>query len=208
MGTTRTPTLRARGASSQSASIPPARTRSCAAMGARSRSVDRSLTDAQRSRLVSSECTQLVELRVLGATGSSAEGALGGGPEPDEHADFRSSVIPGRRAFRPKGLFVVDGGSQCTEGPSYALGSVTSCWEAGVLLRGRCSSARRTRPWRSLALFWCSLSVPFGDPAQQERPSPFLVRASGLREYLVGVTGFEPAASSSRTGDHSALPCR
>src|SRR5450759_3893376 len=24
----------------------------------------------------------------------------------------------------------------------------------------------------------------------------------------VGVTGFEPAASSSRTGDHSALPCR
>ena len=45
----------------------------------------------------------------------------------------------------------------------------------------------------------CSLSVPFGGPAQQERPSPFLVRASGLREYLVGVTGFEPAASSSRT---------
>ena len=44
-----------------------------------------------------------------------------------------------------------------------------------------------------------SLSVPFGDPAQQERPPPFLVRASGLREYLVGVTGFEPAASSSRT---------
>jgi hypothetical protein len=26
-------------------------------------------------------------------------------------------------------------------------------------------------------------------------------------ETLVGVTGFEPAASSSRTGDHSALPC-
>src|ERR1035437_5304670 len=24
---------------------------------------------------------------------------------------------------------------------------------------------------------------------------------------LVGVTGFEPAASSSRTGDHSSLPC-
>jgi hypothetical protein len=24
---------------------------------------------------------------------------------------------------------------------------------------------------------------------------------------LVGVTGFEPAASSSRTGDHRALPC-
>ena len=31
-----------------------------------------------------------------------------------------------------------------------------------------------------------SLSVPFGDPAQQERPSPFLVRASGLREYWSG----------------------
>jgi len=31
-----------------------------------------------------------------------------------------------------------------------------------------------------------SLSVPFGDPAQQERPSPFLARASGLREYWSG----------------------
>ena len=31
-----------------------------------------------------------------------------------------------------------------------------------------------------------SLSVPFGGPAQQERPSPFLVRAFGLREHRSG----------------------
>jgi len=31
-----------------------------------------------------------------------------------------------------------------------------------------------------------SLSVPFGGPAQQERPSPFLMRASDLREYRSG----------------------
>ena len=35
----------------------------------------RSLTDAQRSRPVASERTQLVELRALGSTGSSDEGA-------------------------------------------------------------------------------------------------------------------------------------
>ena len=57
----------------------------------------RSLTDAQRSRPVASERTQLVELRALGSTGSSDEGALGDGPEPDELADFGSAVIPGRR---------------------------------------------------------------------------------------------------------------
>ena len=72
----------------------------------------RSLTDAQRSRPVASERTQLVELRALGSTGSSDEGALGDGPEPDELADFGSAVIPGRRTSRPKGLFVADGGSQ------------------------------------------------------------------------------------------------
>jgi hypothetical protein len=51
----------------------------------------------------------LVELRALGSTGSSAEGALGDGPEPDELADFGSAVIPVRRTSLPEGLFVADG---------------------------------------------------------------------------------------------------
>jgi len=95
-------------------------------------------------------------LRALGSTGSSAEGALGDGPEPDELADFGSAVIPGRRTFRPKGLFVADGGSQCPEGPCCAAGSATSCGEAG------CSSARRSRPRLSLGfprVPFCSLEA-------------------------------------------------
>jgi hypothetical protein len=150
-----------------------------------------SLTDPQRSRPVSTECTQLVELRPLGSTGSSAEGALGDGPEPDELADFGSAVIPGRRTSRPKSFFVADGGSQCPEGRCCAAGSARSCGEAG------CSSARRSRvrlPWGSLAFLEASVEIAgrwdiartCGIPAGQ-RPVA-----------LVGVTGFEPAASSSR----------
>ena len=109
-----------------------------------------------RSQPVSSERTQLVELRALGSTGSSAEGALGDGPEPDELADFGSAVIPGRRTSRPKGLFVADGGSQCPEGLCSAAGFATSCWEA------LCSSVRRSRPRLSF-LFprvpFCSLEA-------------------------------------------------
>jgi hypothetical protein len=33
------------------------------------------------------------------------------------------------------------------------------------------------------------------------------IRAGQRPAALVGVTGFEPAASSSRMGDHSSLPC-
>jgi hypothetical protein len=58
----------------------------------------------------------VVELRALGSTGSSPEGALADGPEPGELADFGSAVIPGRRTSCRKVLFVVDGGSQCPEG--------------------------------------------------------------------------------------------
>src|SRR5664279_4347013 len=82
--------------------------------------------------------------------------ALGVGPEPDELADFGSAVIAGRRTSRPRGLFVVDGGSQCPEGPSCAVGFAISCWEAG------CSSACRSRPRLSF-LFprvpFCSLEA-------------------------------------------------
>ena len=41
----------------------------------------------------------------------------------------------------------------------------------------------------ALAFPGLSLTFPqrsFGDPAQQERPSPFLVRAFGLREHRSG----------------------
>jgi hypothetical protein len=168
------------------------------------RPVARSLTDAQRSRLVSSERTQLVELRALGSTGSSAEGALGDGPEPDELVDFGSAVIPGRRTSRPKGLFVADGGSQCPEGHCCAVGSVTSCGEAG------CSSARRRRPGLSLGfprVPFCSLRLLSRLLGGGTSRAGCGVPAGQRPVALVGVTGFEPAASSSRTGDHSALPC-
>ena len=100
-------------------------------------------------------------------------GALGDGPEPDEFADFGSAVIPGRRAFRPSGLFVVDGGSQCPEGPCSAVGSARSCSKAG------CSSSRQTRPRLSF-LFphvpFCSLEASVAivgewDTARRKRHS-------------------------------------
>src|SRR5665647_1168193 len=57
--------------------------------------------------------------------------ALVDGPEPDEFADFGSALLPGGRAFRPGGLFVADGGSECPEGRCCAVGSafpgVPSC---------------------------------------------------------------------------------
>ena len=95
---------------------------------------DGSLTDAQRSRPVSSERTQLVELRALGSTGSSAGGALGEGPEPDELADFGSVVIPGRRTSRPRGLFVADGGSHALKDPAVPCGLLRRAGRLGVLL--------------------------------------------------------------------------
>ena len=155
-----------------------------------------SLTDAQRSRLVSSERTQLVELRPLGSTGSSAEGALGDGPEPDELADFGSALLPGLRAFRPSGLFVADGGSECIEGPCCDAGSATSCGEAG------CSSACRSRPRLSLGFPRVPLLFLRGvcwGPGVERRPPKCGVYAGQRPAALVGVTGFEPAASSSRT---------
>jgi len=115
----------------------------------------------------------MVELRALGSTGSSVEGALGDGPEPDEFADFGSAVIPGRRTSRPKVLFVVDGGSQCPEGPCSAVGFAASCLEAG------CSSARRSRPRLSFLVPrvpFCSLEASVAiagewDAARREQHS-------------------------------------
>jgi hypothetical protein len=115
------------------------------------------------SQPVSSERTQFVELRALGSTGSSAEGAIVDRPEPDELADFGSAVIPGRRTSRPRGLFVVDGGSQCPGGPSCAAGFAISCWEVG------CSSVRRSWPRLSF-LFprvpFCSLEASVATPGR------------------------------------------
>jgi hypothetical protein len=177
----------------------------------------RSLTDAQRSRPVSSERTQLVELRALGSIGSSAEGALSDGPEPDEFADFGSALLTDRRAFRPSGLFVADGGSECRVGPCCAAGSARSRGRPGVLLPVEVGPGF---PWGSLVfprVPSCSLvfpRVPYlflrgvcWGAGVERRPPKRGIRAGQRPAALVGVTGFEPAASSSRTGDHSALPC-
>ena len=140
LGTGRRPRPRARRDGTQRKGTMTGRTESRTSV-----SVDRSLTDDQRSRPASSsEHTHLAELRALGSTGSSSGVALADGPEPDELADFGSALVPGRRSSRPNGLFVADGGSQCPEGPYCAAGSATSCGEAG------CSSARRRRPRLSL----------------------------------------------------------
>jgi hypothetical protein len=42
---------------------------------------------------------------------------------------------------------------------------------------------------------------------RQSEDPPRMEQGLSPAETLVGVTGFEPAASSSRTGDHSSLPC-
>jgi len=154
LGTGRRPRPRARRDGTQRKGTMTGRTESRTSV-----SVDRSLTDDQRSRPASpSEHTHLAELRALGSTGSSSGVALADGPEPDELADFGSALVPGRRSSRPNGLFVADGGSQCPEGPYCAAGSATSCWEAG------CSSTRRSRPRFSLGfprVPFCSLEASF-----------------------------------------------
>jgi len=77
-------------------------------------------------------------------------------------------------------------------------------------------SRRAGRP-----VFFClansALAFPGHSPAFPQRSfwgpraarEALTISGAGLRPagILVGVTGFEPAASSSRTGDHSALPC-
>jgi hypothetical protein len=117
-------------------------------------SADRSLTDAQRSRLCPSERTRLVELRSLGSTGSSAEGALGDGPEPDEHADFGSAVIPagGRPARKASSLRTED--HSALKDPAVPRG-----------LLPRAGSLVFLWPVEGGPGFpWGSLSVPLGTP--------------------------------------------
>ena len=132
-------------------------------------------------------------------------GALVDGPEPDEFADFGSVLLPGRRAFRPSGLFVADGGSECPEGPCCAVGFARSCWEAG------CSSAWRSRPRLSLGFprvpFLFLRGVCLGAGVER-RPPKRGVYAGQRAVALVGVTGFEPAASSSRTTSEVAVKGR
>jgi hypothetical protein len=56
----------------------------------------------------------------------------------------------------------------------------------------------------------CSFLVPSGvcwGPGVGRRPPKCGVYTGQRPVALVGVTGFEPAASSSRTGDHSSLTC-
>ena len=146
----------------------------------------------------------LAELRARGSTGSSCGVGLADGPEPDELADFGSALVPGRRTSRPRGLFVVDGGSQCPEGPFCAAGSTASCWEAGVLLSVEVGPGF---PFCSL-MFLFVPSRPLSRGLGGGTPRAGNGIPAGQRPAgMVGVTGFEPAASSSRTGDHSSLPC-
>jgi hypothetical protein len=114
---------------------------------------------------------KIVELRALGSTGSPADGRSCDGPAPGELADFGSALLPGRWAFQPSGLFVVDGGSQCPRGPCCAVGSSASCWEAGVLLPVEVGP---DFPWSSLVFLFCSLADVFrlhlggGSPTHNE----------------------------------------
>jgi len=88
---------------------------------------------------------KVVELRALRSTGSSAEGALGEVPEPDELVDFGSAVIPGpgdvpiERPLRCGRRITASWRTLCC-----APRSAISCGEAG------CSSACRSRPRLSL----------------------------------------------------------
>ena len=107
-----------------------------------------------------------------------------------------SVLAPGRRTSRPRGLFVVDGGSQCPEGPFCAAGSAASCWEAGVLLSVEVGPGF---PFCSL-MFLFVPSRPLSRLLEGGKPSAGNSIPAGQRPAgMVGVTGFEPAASSSRT---------
>ena len=87
-------------------------------------------------------------------------GALADGSEHDELADFGSALLPGLRAFRPGGLFVADGGSECRVGPCCDAGSARSC--------GRRLSRWLTRfaRWRvvfeiaSIDRMYCNVFIP------------------------------------------------
>ena len=127
-----------------------------------------------------------------------------GSPEPAGLCRAAGSLLRpvALRWFRPRGLFVADGGSACREGSCCASGSGVPCCEVW------CPSPCRSRPWLSLGfprvLFpsgvcWGGLEWNTG------RRSAAFPRQRTVP--LVGVTGFEPAASASRTGDHSSLPC-
>ena len=146
---------------------------------------------------MSSERTQLVELRALGSTGSSAEGALGDVPEPDELVDFGSAVIPGRR-------------TSPTERPLRCGRRITVPLRT-LLCRGVCYVVRGGGvfflpvevgpgfPWGSL-VFLLVPSRPLSRLLGGGTPRAGQGIPAGQRPVaLVGVTGFELAASSSRT---------
>jgi hypothetical protein len=116
-------------------------------------------------------------------------------PDPDELAPRRIGtgvLAPVRRTSRPRGLFVVEGGSQCPEGPFCAAGSAASCSGPVFFCPSKSAPA-------FLLLPSCS-SKPLSRLLEGGKPSLGNSIPAGQRPVgMVGVTGFEPAASSSRT---------
>jgi len=121
---------------------------------------------------------ELLHLRALGRMDLPPIGAFADGPEPDELTDFGSALLPGEWAFRPSGPFVADGDQS-------ALGVAAVPW--GLLSLGF--------P-RVPFLF---LSGVRRGPGVERRPPKRGIYAGQRPAALVGVTGFEPAASPSRT---------
>ncbi len=79
---------------------------------------------------------------------------------------------------------------------------VDGAWQANfTILRVQVAAA----PTMQTSEPSCAPVLPSDSCNSKARPRLPAVRAAFVRR--VGVTGFEPAASSSRTGDHSALPC-
>jgi hypothetical protein len=155
-----------------------------------------SLPDDQRFRPRQPECTHFGRVEGARSTGSSADGGARRRGRALRACRLRIALLPDRRAFRPNGLFVADGGSECCGGPCCAAGSASVAREAG------CSSACRSRPRLSLGFprvpFLFLWGVCWG--AGVERSPPKRGIYAGQRPVaLVRVTGFEPAAFSSRT---------
>src|ERR1035437_7460882 len=153
-----------------------------------------SLRDAQRSRHVSSERTHLVELRALGSTGSSAEGvtvpSLTNLPTSDRQCSWPADV-PDRKA---SSLRTED--HSALKDPAVPRGLLRRAGMPGVLLPVEVGPAF---PWGSLVFLFVP-SRPLSRLLGGGTPRAGCGIPAGQRPVaLVGVTGFEPAASSSRT---------
>lgn len=115
------------------------------------------------------------------------------GQDPCGRSEVRRDPAQRHAGLSPAG----DISLQLAEGPRRYASVVSSAVLASILDYGFCwvvcqgiGPSADGGPTTAESLVPCALSVPFGDPEQQERPSPFLVRAF-LAETMVGVTGFD-----------------